>query len=193
MNGIFLISALATRAHLDDVHSVVIHRIAHHLGVPAKKSTIGDELSLPFEYRKESGQDLTSQVFVFGGLHSLQELSSLKQLTMKLESDYSVRGKRIFNINPGFLDRQFLLMASHKDATHRSQLCGRFWVEPQLRWSSDRLVPYPWTFEEFEPEERRQFIAFSFFEHTRIGYPPDRKSLKRVMQCPPSKHRLRRA
>lgn len=177
MNGLFLISALATPANLERVQAEVMPRISRFLRVGYDASRIGEERNLPVQYRRESGEALTSQLFTFHGLHRLSSLSKLKRFTMKLEEESKNDGLRGFNLNPGFLDSHFLLMASHKDAPRRAELAQSLWIEPQLRWSRGELQAFPWTFEEFEARERRAYIEDAYFREVGITTAKDQMGI----------------
>ncbi len=78
---------------------------------------------LPFDYttyyESEMGAPLFRRVFVFKPLIQQDALADIKLFTNELEGKYKREGRRMVNIDPGFLTRERFVLASGKNFAHR--------------------------------------------------------------------------
>jgi len=73
-------------------------------------------------YEPEMGPDLQRRLAVFLHLADPVELCHWKAWTNALESRLSLGGRRVVNIDPGYISRERLVLATGKNYTHRLYL-----------------------------------------------------------------------
>jgi len=114
-----------------------------------------DEISgvFPFDqtdyYDAELGAPISRRLIAFEILRPLDELADIKRFTNSLELQYGEPGKRRFNLDPGFITLQSLVLATGKKFTHRIYLKEGIWADLTLVWQKKQWVDFPWTFPDY--------------------------------------------
>jgi len=114
-----------------------------------------DEVSHLFDftetdyYDEELGTPIRRRLVGFEKLRPLDELADIKTFTNTLEIRYGTAGKRLFNLDPGFLTMQSLVLATGKNFSHRIYLKDGIWADLTLMWQKKRWVDFPWTFPDY--------------------------------------------
>ncbi|MCJ2162987.1 MULTISPECIES: DUF4416 family protein [unclassified Pseudodesulfovibrio] len=103
-------------------------------------------------YDKELGTPITRRIVAFDTLRPLDELADIKLFTNGLEARYAVEGKRLFNLDPGFITMQSLVLATGKNFSHRIYLKDGIWADLTLIWQKKQWVDFPWTFPDYAGE-----------------------------------------
>ncbi|QJB54968.1 DUF4416 family protein [Pseudodesulfovibrio sp. zrk46] len=114
-----------------------------------------DEVSdlFPFDfsdyYNAELGSPITRRLVAFKLLRPLDELADIKLFTNSLELRYGEDDSRMFNLDPGFVTLQNLVLATGKRSGHRIYLKGGIWADLTLMWQKKQWVDFPWTFPDY--------------------------------------------
>jgi len=121
-------------------------------------------------YEKEMGRPLLRQFLGLDLLVAPETLPQLKVETSRLEERLSVSGqgealRRRVNIDPGYVDRGKLVLASGKFAAHRIYLGDGTFAEIALVFENGRFRPLPTTYQDYG-----QPRAVSFFGEIRKHY-----------------------
>ncbi len=116
-------------------------------------------------YKKEMGPLLKREFLSFEKLLDLERIYAIKILTNSLEAKFAKCGKRMVNIDPGYLDMAKLVLFSTKDYTHRIHLNDGIFAEVTLYYKDDTFNPWPWTYPDYKSKE---YIAI--FNHIRGLY-----------------------
>jgi len=103
----------------------------------------------PNSYAIEMGESLTTIILVFDGFRQQDSLAWIKQRTLEIEDSYTPCRSRTFNLNPGIVDQVSMRLASHKWSPRRRQIDEGIWVEDQMYWIRNRLMPLSYTFQEY--------------------------------------------
>lgn len=104
-------------------------------------------------YDAEMGGALQRKFLSFERLHDMKNIGDLKIRTNKLESRYSVSGKRTVNIDPGYVDSAKLILFSTKDYSHRIYLGNGIFAENALFYKDGTFMPWPWTYPDYRSSE----------------------------------------
>ncbi len=72
---------------------------------------------------------------------------------------------RPINIDPGYVHRYKVILATTKDHSHRVYLTEGIFAEVTLHWSQNRWTPWPWTYADYQSE-----TAQNFFTKARTDY-----------------------
>lgn len=103
-------------------------------------------------YEPEFGPGLKRRFLGFGPLVSQDPLRSLvpaKLGTVALEKALSLDGRRRYNLDPGFINHERLVLATGKNYTHRIYLGEGVFADLTLIRRRTGFVVLPWTFPDY--------------------------------------------
>lgn len=104
-------------------------------------------------YKEEMGDNLKRKFLSFERLFSLRGIYRVKLKTNNLEKKFLNHGRRLINIDPGYLDLAKLVLFSTKDYTHRIYLDGGIFSEVTLFYKDKKFNAWPWTYPDYKSEE----------------------------------------
>ncbi|MFQ6069126.1 MAG: DUF4416 family protein [Candidatus Aminicenantales bacterium] len=112
-------------------------------------------------YQKEMGENLKRKFLSFTRLFSPERLSEIKIRTNSLEEKVRKIHKvnfRAVNLDPGYLTRAALIMATVKDFSHRVALNQGIYAHLELLFSGNRVRTLEWTYPDFRTEEYQEYF-----------------------------------
>lgn len=116
-------------------------------------------------YRDEMGETIWRQYLALTGLADAGALVAWKRGANELEDLWrGARGRRV-NVDPGYLDRNKVVLASTKDAAHRVYVADGIFAEPTLWFAHGRFRPWPHTYRDYAADD-----AIEFFNSVRRRY-----------------------
>lgn len=122
-----------------------------------------ESLALPFTYtdyyRQEMGQDLVRRFISFKNLIKPDRLVSLKLFAVKTERKYAPAGKRIINIDPGYMDCAKLVLSTTKDYSHRIYLSKGIYAEVTLTYKNNQWTDLPSTFPDYRTDTYKEILT----------------------------------
>lgn len=130
-----------------------------------------DSKSEPFDftftdyYKEEMGDDLLKQFYSFEKLIPPDGLADIKNATISIETDFSIKDRRTVNLDPGYLEESKLVLASTKNFSHRIYLRDNIWAEVTMRYEKGEFVTHPWTYPDYS-----QRLAIEFLKEVREKY-----------------------
>ena len=104
-------------------------------------------------YSKEMGGGLKRRFLSFKRLLRLDDIAKMKLLTNDIEQKLSVGGRRIINIDPGYVDLAKLVLLSTKDYSHRTYVGKGIFAEVTLHYKDKHFNFWPWTYPDYKSEE----------------------------------------
>ncbi|MBN2416612.1 DUF4416 family protein [bacterium] len=113
-------------------------------------------------YEQEMGGGLKKCFLSFAGLIHPKLLPSLKVRTNEMEAELAVDGRRVINLDPGYLTPAKLVMASAKNFSHRIYIGEGIYGDLQLQYRHSRFHPQHWTFPDYQTD-----AALAFFTAVR--------------------------
>jgi len=116
-------------------------------------------------YEKELGPNPLRIFASFDPLFPRTQLPDLKIWTGEIEGELSVDGKRVVNLDPGYLTLGQVFLASTKDQRQRVYVRNGIYVEPTLYFRNGKFHPFEWTYPDY-----RNGSYFSFLETVREIY-----------------------
>lgn len=116
-------------------------------------------------YKEEMGNHLLKQFYSFEKLIQPDELADIKSSTISIETDFSIKGRRTVNLDPGYLEESKLVLASTKNFSHRIYLRDNIWAEVTMRYEKGEFVTHPWTYPDYS-----QRLAIKFLKEVREKY-----------------------
>jgi hypothetical protein len=132
---------------------------------------------LPFTftgyYDEEMGRNLLRQWVRFEALFNPEHLAKCKLETNMAETllarqfadKPASKPQRPVNIDPGYVHRYKVILATTKDHSHRVYIAEGIFAEVTLHWHQNRWTPWPWTYADYQTE-----TAQAFFQKARSAY-----------------------
>jgi hypothetical protein len=108
---------------------------------------------IPFHYTdyytKEMGSPLLRRFISFADLIRPESLPDIKLFTNDVENSFSVHGKRVVNIDPGYISQAHLILATCKGYTHRPYLRNGIYADLTLMYREKSFHSLPWTYPDY--------------------------------------------
>jgi hypothetical protein len=126
-------------------------------------------LEMPFNYTqyysKEMGTFLNRRFVFFEALIRPESLPDLKLYANHLEDKLSVDGKRRVNIDPGYISKAHLILATGKGYTHRPYLRDGIYADLTLMYKEKSFHTLPWTYPDYAEKK-----VIDIFNRIRAKY-----------------------
>ena len=122
-------------------------------------------------YEPEMGVPLFRRFLVFKTLIEQNALSEIKTVTNTLEQRYSKQGKRMVNMDPGYLLRERFVLASGKNFAHRIYLDKGIYADLTLVYIRGQFQKLPWTYPDYADKN-----ILTYLESVRTKYVSDLKT-----------------
>jgi len=117
---------------------------------------------LPFDhtdyYTPEMGSPLFRRMMAFRELIQQDALADIKLFTNDLEGEYSAQGKRLVNIDPGYLLPERFVLATGKAYAHRIHLRAGIYADLTLIFYKGRFRALDWTYPDYAGEPIIRFL-----------------------------------
>lgn len=112
-------------------------------------------------YRDEMGERLVKRFCSFHQLVDPDELVSFKLRALACEKEFLAGGtsRRTVNIDPGYMDRMKLVLATTKNVYHRIYLGGGIYGDVELVYRFGDFACLEWTFPDYRDTLARQFFC----------------------------------
>ncbi len=147
------------------------------------KSPLYHQEHLENYYGKEMGTPLLRLYLSAKGLMDADPCSPrlnpvmLKHICMHLEEKYTpLRGRRVVNIDPGFVDQNHLFLTTHKERGGRTYLGKGVYLEMEYLYFGGEFKELFWTYRDYRLKEVK-----TFFERVREKY---LRSLRELQNTP---------
>ncbi|HNR13218.1 MAG TPA: DUF4416 family protein [Thermodesulfobacteriota bacterium] len=111
-------------------------------------------------YDQEMEKGLWRRIISFDALRDPGELAQIKLNTNALEISLSEDspGRRVVNIDPGYLNANHLILATTKPAPHRPYLQLGIYADLTLIFTGKRFRALPWTYPDYASEPMIAFL-----------------------------------
>jgi uncharacterized protein DUF4416 len=100
-------------------------------------------------YTEESGAGLRRKIVSFERLVPMSGLAEIKLFTNGLEDAFVKDGRRLINIDPGYLTLERFVLASCKNFPHRIYLGGGVFADLTLVYSENDWRTLEWTYPDY--------------------------------------------
>lgn len=122
-------------------------------------------------YDEELGGEGMRVILSFRDLVSPDRQADIKVFTNALEAKFSRDGKRLINLDPGFISHGRLMLATTKAAGFRIPLHSGIYTELTLFWAKGEWHKLPWSYRDYQSEKVQNFLT-----RVRANYLAARKS-----------------
>jgi hypothetical protein len=109
-------------------------------------------------YAAEMGAPLARRFMGFDALIQQDALADIKCFTNELELRASKHGKRIINVDPGYLLPERFVLATGKNYAHRIYLKKGIYADLTLIYYKGRFRPLEWTYPDYAGEPIMDFL-----------------------------------
>lgn len=118
---------------------------------------------VPFDYTSyycaEMGENLIRRFLSMEKLISPDTLPDVKLATNDIEDKFAAGERRLVNIDPGYLSKAHLILATGKGYSHRPYLRDGIYADLTLIYQNKKFCSLPWTYPDYADE--RQLLMFS--------------------------------
>jgi hypothetical protein len=110
-------------------------------------------------YNRELGVPISRRIIGFEPLADPERLVEFKLATNELEAKYGENGARLFNLDPGILFPERLVLATGKDHPHRIYLGRGIWADLTLLFEHGGWRTLPWTYPDYASERVQKILS----------------------------------
>jgi hypothetical protein len=109
-------------------------------------------------YSSEMGTELFKTYLTFQRRLPREELAHIKVFTNQIEQRFLSNGRRTINLDPGYLSRDKLVLASTKDFYHRIYLSDGIFAEVTLHYRQGTFRYFSWTYPDYKESELHRML-----------------------------------
>lgn len=132
----------------EEIFNKTLKILKKEFGQIEKQSEVFDFTYTKF-YEIEFGDRLKKIYFIFGQIEK-SDLVELKHMCFDVEMKFSMQGKRLINIDCGYLTDNSLVLATFKQRPHRIYLNKGVYADLQLVKENKEWKEFKWTFEDLK-------------------------------------------
>ena len=137
-------------------------RLVHYFGEVLLKSDTFSFTETDY-YTESMGTDLRKQFLAFTVLVDPATLPAIKIQTNLWETEYAEQAKhaesRPLNLDPGYITRAKLVLASTKDHAHRIYLQKGIYAEVTLSFRKGAWRSFDWTYPDYRRSDFQHFFT----------------------------------
>ena len=125
-------------------------------------------------YRDEMGEGLLKRYMTFAPLVDRERLPGIKAVTNGIERSRLANGGRTVNLDPGYIARDKLVLATTKDFYHRLYLSEGIYGEVTLHFRKGAFRHFSWTYPDYKEASFQEFLMkarATYMHETREGRP----------------------
>jgi hypothetical protein len=113
---------------------------------------------IPFNYTNyysaELGENLVRRFLAMEKLIRPEELPDIKLATNEIEDKSASDSRRQINIDPGYISKANLILATGKSYTHRPYLRDGIYADLTLIYQGKKFCSLPWTYPDYADEKQ---------------------------------------
>ena len=110
-------------------------------------------------YDSELGGEGLRRIYSFKETVDPSRQAEIKKRTNEIEREFSVNGKRLINLDPGFINHGRLMLATTKNAGFRIPLADGIYTELTLFYARGAWHKFPWSYRDYQSERVQRFLT----------------------------------
>jgi hypothetical protein len=110
-------------------------------------------------YENEFGSRLKKRIVVFGKIIEKNGLVDIRERTGEIEEELGKDGKRIVNIDPGYISKDELVLATKKAKSFKEDLGRGIFAHTVLEFKDEEIITFFHTFADYKIEENKKFFT----------------------------------
>lgn len=100
-------------------------------------------------YASEMGENIKRSFISFEKLLPPEQLPDSKVWCAEVEEEFKIDGKRLVNLDPGYVDYFKVVLASGKFGGHKIAMKRGCWADFIMMYNKGKWEPLPWCFPDF--------------------------------------------
>lgn len=141
---------LAIMYHTQEARDKALSRFISKYGEPERGIVTLEVNKYTKYYDGEMGIGLKKDYIVFEKVLDRTTLPDVKEFTNAIESDFSKNGMRTVNLDPGYISRDKLVLASTKNFFQRIYLSKGIYAEITMHYRKGRFRYFSWTYPDYK-------------------------------------------
>jgi len=113
-------------------------------------------------YEKEMGKNLVKRFLIFNKDIEKQDLINIKKQTTEIEKEFSKDNNRTINLDPGYINKEELVLASFKSGTNYKEDLGQGIYAHKVLEFKDKVNIFWHTFPDYRIKENQEFFINTF-------------------------------
>lgn len=105
-------------------------------------------------YNAEMGENLVRRFLSMEKLIQPETLPDIKLMTNEIEDKTALNLRRRVNIDPGYISKAHLILATGKAYTHRPYLRDGIYADLTLVYQGKKFCSLPWTYPDYADEKQ---------------------------------------
>lgn len=110
-------------------------------------------------YDAELGAPIFRRILSFAPPLAMDRLAEVKLATNALELEWTVAERRLFNLDPGYITQERLVLATGKNFSHRVYVGQGIWADLTLIFHKGDWCDLPWTFPDYATPEIKAHLS----------------------------------
>lgn len=110
-------------------------------------------------YCPEMGSGLVRRFLSMETLVKPEELPDIKLATNDLENKSALNARRRINVDPGYISKAHLILATGKSYTHRPYLRDGIYADLTLVYQEKKFCCLPWTYPDYADERQLSMLG----------------------------------
>ena len=146
--------------HDMDIYNKAIDRLVEKFGpidFISERFSFSKEFST--YYDDELGGEGERVILSFEQTVDATKQAQIKTYTNELEKEFSTDGKRLINLDPGFLNHGRLMLATTKETGFRIPLSDGIYTELTLFFARGSWQRFPWTYRDYQSKRVQDFLT----------------------------------
>jgi len=139
----------------------VINDLIKNFGEIEKESFEYKFDSFTSYYEEEMGKGLRKKIIVFNKKVNEKDLINTKKFITEIEKKYSEDGERKINIDPGYVSKDKVVLASFKKKDFKRDLGNGIYAHEVLRFEDGMVKVFWHTFPDFKNHKVQEFFLSS--------------------------------
>jgi hypothetical protein len=136
----------------EDLGPAVVTRLSEFFGPPDLVGPWWPFTETDY-YTPEMGPNLGRRLVSFLHLADPAQLASWKVYTNHLETGFTLGGRRAVNLDPGYLAKERLVLATGKNFSHRLYLDHGIYGDLTLLYGGGEFLSLPWSYPDYAEGE----------------------------------------
>jgi hypothetical protein len=105
------------------------------------------------------GENLVRRFFTMEKLIRPEALPDIKLATNEIEDKSALNSRRQVNIDPGYISKAHLILATGKAYTHRPYLRDGIYADLTLVYQGKKFCSLPWTYPDYADEKQLLMLS----------------------------------
>lgn len=111
-------------------------------------------------YAKEMGENLSRIFFLTSGHYPRELLLTSKLQALEWENKWAIDGKRMVNVDTGFLSLENFQLATTKNYSHRVYLGQNIFTDLTYQFHQGELQSFAWTYPDYLDPQKKDFFLW---------------------------------